>query len=322
MKNRRLRFGTALLMSAGVSLAAVGCGSASNSSSQAPASNASPASATPAASSSQSGTASDFYKGKTVTLIVANNAGSDYDLWARLVSQYLPKYLGAAKIDVMDVSGGGGIVGTDQLYNAKPDGLTIGCVTAAGDLFSQIAKKPGVTYDMTKFSWIGRPDSDPQVLAVRANGPYQTFDDLLHSKNTIRALSTGVGSVGYNEAVMTLNLFNAPYHMVTGFGSSAEKNNALVEGNGDLTSGNYSSDVGPYLRSGKAKVALLLSDKELPELPNVPTAIEEAQKLNMSSDKVQVLSGMLKILALGHAFAAPPGVPSDRLEALRQAFKQ
>ncbi|MCL6637426.1 MAG: hypothetical protein K6T26_05715, partial [Alicyclobacillus sp.] len=105
----------------------------------------------------------EFYKGKTLQIIVPYSPGGGYDQWARLIAPYMQKYLGVAKVEVVNVDGGGGLVGTNQIYAAKPDGLTIGDTNAGGDVFDQISKAPGTNFDVSKFSWIGRPDDDPHI---------------------------------------------------------------------------------------------------------------------------------------------------------------
>ena len=108
------------------------------------------------AESTQSGQA--FYQGKTMTVIVPYGAAGGYEYWAAALKPYLEKTLGVSRIDIVNKPGGGGLVGEDNLYQAAPDGLTIGEVNGGGSIFAQIIHKPGVNFDMTKFGWIGSPD--------------------------------------------------------------------------------------------------------------------------------------------------------------------
>ena len=97
-----------------------------------------------------------FYQGKTLTIIVATKAGDVYDLYPRLLAEYLPKYIpGNPNIIIQNVAGAAGLIATNQVYNlAKPDGLTIGAIYPAL-YFEQLAKRPEVKFDWNKFSWIG-----------------------------------------------------------------------------------------------------------------------------------------------------------------------
>ncbi|HEX9454778.1 MAG TPA: hypothetical protein VGA27_10470, partial [Candidatus Binatia bacterium] len=97
-----------------------------------------------------------FYQGKTVTIIVATKAGDVYDLYPRLLAEYLPKYLpGNPNVIIQNVAGAAGLIATNQVYNlAKPDGLTLGAIYPAL-YFEQLAKRPEVKFDWNKFSWLG-----------------------------------------------------------------------------------------------------------------------------------------------------------------------
>ncbi len=275
------------------------------------------ASSSESTSSSQSG--ADFFKGKTMQIIVPYGPGGGYDQWARIIAPYMQKYLGLSKVEVVNAPGGGGLVGTNQIYAAKPDGLTIGDTNAGGDVLDQIDSAPGMKFDVTKISWIGRPDNDPHVIAVHTNGKYQSFTDLEHATKTIKALATGKGSSDYNAAVVTLNAFKIPFTMVAAFSGSKEEKAAFLSGNGDTVSLS-ASDLAQI--SDQAKVVILQSSKSFDKLPNVPTVINLAKQAGLSQSKIKALTAMTGIMDLGHAFIAPPGIPSDRLTALRQAFKQ
>lgn len=271
------------------------------------------------APSSTSQSAASFYKGKTLQILVPYSPGGGYDQWARLLAPYLQKYLGVAKAEVVNVPGGGGLVGTNQIYNAKPDGLTIGDTNAGGDVFDQIDGAAGMKFDVTKMTWLGRPDNDPHVIAVHMKGPYQSFSDLEHAKTTIKALATGKGSSDYNAAVITFNAFNVPYTMVAAFSGSSQEKATFLSGNGDTISLS-ASDVAHI--PNQAKVVVLQSSKPFDKLPNTPTVVQLAQQVGLSQDKINALQAMTGIMDLGHAFIAPPGIPADRVAFLRKAFQE
>ncbi|MCL6637559.1 MAG: hypothetical protein K6T26_06405 [Alicyclobacillus sp.] len=300
---------------------ATGCGGGA--SSPAPQNTSAPPATTNTAGntsgSASTSAAAEFYKGKTLTVIVPYGPGGGYDQWARLLAPYLQKYLGVAKVDVQNVTGGAGLVGTNQIYSAKPDGLTIGDTNAGGDVFDQISKAPGTNFDVSKFSWIGRPDDDPHIIAVHPNGQYQSFADLLKAKQPVKALATGKGSSDYNSAVITFNAFNIPFQMVAAFSGSKDEKAAFLRGNGDTCSLS-ASDIKQI--SDKAKVVVLQSTRAFDKLPGVPTIIDVAKQAGLSQDKIAGLTAMANVMDMGHAFFAPPGVPADRLAALREAFQK
>lgn len=303
---------------------ATGCGSGTSS---APQSNAGPQAnvANPSGTGTDlAQTATDFYKGKTLTIIVPYGPGGGYDQWARLIAPYLQKYLGLAKVDVQNVTGGGGLVGTNQLYSAKPDGLTIGDTNAGGDVFDQITHAPGVQFDVRKINWIGRPDHDPGMIVSRVGSAYKTFDDVLMAKNghsTVRVVSDGVGDVHYFGALIAMNAFNTPFHMIAAYKDSSELKAGFLRGDGDVVELS-ASDLMPMVQSGKAQVIAMQSQSRWSEMPNIPTLVEIAQKQGLSADQVEVLKSVAGVFEMGHSFMAPQGVPADRLQTLRDAFKK
>ena len=107
----------------------------------------------------QTGTA--FFKGKGTTYIVATAPGGGYDLYGRLVAQYLQKYLPGSTVIVKNIPGAGNIVGTNTLYASRADGLTIGTFNI-GLIYAQMIGREGMRFDLTKMSWIGKASSDPR----------------------------------------------------------------------------------------------------------------------------------------------------------------
>ncbi|OIQ98764.1 tripartite tricarboxylate transporter family receptor [mine drainage metagenome] len=266
--------------------------------------------------------AAEFFKGKVLSIIVPYGPGGGYDQWARLISPYMQKYLGVSKVLVVNQPGGGGLVGTGKIYSAAPDGLTIGDTNAAGDVFSQLAKNAGVSFDVQKFNWLGRPDDDPHIIAVHLDGPYKSFSDLLQASahgTTLKSLATGAGSSDYNAAVITLNSFKTRFQMVAAFSGSSSEKAAFLGGNGDTMSVS-ASDIAQIAQH--AKPVLLIADEPFGKLADVPTVIDVAKKQNLPDSSIKLLHALVGVMAMGHAFFAPPGVPADRLAALRSAFQK
>jgi tripartite-type tricarboxylate transporter receptor subunit TctC len=268
-------------------------------------------------SGAAAGERGNFFAGKTLQIIVPYGPGGGYDQWARVITPYMKKYLGAAQVKVVNTPGGGGLIGTQAIYQAKPDGLTVGDTNAGGDVFDQIDHSSGFTIDMTKVEWLGRPDDDPHIIATHAGGPYPTFDKLLAGKGTVSALATGKGSSDYNSAVIVYNAFKAHFKMVAAFSGSSEEKAAFMSGEG-TTASLSSSDIAHI--SANATSVVLVSARPFAKLPKVPTIIDEAERHGLDARTVQALQALSGVMDLGHAFFAPPGVPADRLAALRTAF--
>lgn len=263
-----------------------------------------------------------FYKGKTITIIVPTSPGGHFDRFARLVAHFLPDHLPVKDVKVVNRPGGGMLIAANKVYHAKPDGLTIGIANAAGYVFAQLAHEPGVNYDVSRFDWIGRPDDDPVVLSTHKNGPFKSFDDLVALKGTnktVKGLAVGRGGFAYNTEVIVFNAFHIPFHMIAAFKGSHQLVASYLSGNGDVIPLSASSTI-QHL-AAKSTLLTVVSDHSIPQLKHVPTIMTEARKHHVTGSDKKVLQTLIHVLGLGRAFYAPPGVPADRLAALRSAFK-
>ena len=116
-----------------------------------------------------------FYQGKTINIAVGTKAGDVYDLYPRLLAEYMTKHIpGNPNIIVQNMPGAASLIAANHVYNiAKPDGLTIGAIYPAL-YFDQLIKKPEVKYDWAKFQWIGSPVKSNHLLYMRADTPYKS----------------------------------------------------------------------------------------------------------------------------------------------------
>jgi tripartite-type tricarboxylate transporter receptor subunit TctC len=114
-----------------------------------------------------------FYQGKTINIIVGTKAGDAYDLYPRLMAEYLPKYIpGSPNVIIQNVPGAASMIAANQIYNvSKPDGLTIGAIYPALYL-DQLANKPEVRFDWSKFHFIGTPVVSNHLMYMRSDAPY------------------------------------------------------------------------------------------------------------------------------------------------------
>src|ERR1044071_1125016 len=120
-----------------------------------------------------------FYQGKTITIIVGTKAGDVYDLYPRLVAEFMSKFIpGNPNIIIQNVAGAAGLIATNQLYNtAKPDGLTLGAIYPAL-YFEQLAKRPQVKFDWNRFLWIGSMASSNTLMYIRNDTPYRYIEEV------------------------------------------------------------------------------------------------------------------------------------------------
>ncbi|MHB8632070.1 MAG: hypothetical protein ACYC9W_09105, partial [Candidatus Limnocylindria bacterium] len=178
-------------------------------------------------------------------------------------------------------------------------------------------------FDMSKLSWIGRPDNETQLMVTLDSGPYHSFADLLKAKaagTAVPVVATGAGSNEYYGAVITMNALGIPFKLLTGYKGSSDAKAGLLRGDGDLAEFSYDTLIA-LIDSKKVTPVLQQRSARWSVLKDLPTAAELAQQAGSTPASVDALKAMADILALGHAFAGPPGIPADRLTLLQDAFK-
>jgi tripartite-type tricarboxylate transporter receptor subunit TctC len=257
-------------------------------------------------------TGADFYKGKTLTYIVATPPGGGYDFWGRLVAEYMQKYLPGSTVIVKNMPGAGHLVGANATYAAKPDGLTIGTFNT-GLIYAQVIKLDGAKFDLSKMSWIGKATSDPRVIAIASHSPIKTFDDLRAQKAPVNFATSGGGtSSDFVEINMLANVFKLNLKILTGY-SGTERRLAMRRGEIAGTTGSRSS-FGSFVQEGQGRFIAQIggNDTDVPQLKDLakdPSAKALVSMLQAQGDIARLTAG-------------PPGIPQDRLDALRAAYRK
>ena len=207
------------------------------------------------------------------------------------------------------------MLGANEAYTAPANGLTIGIQNAMGSVANQMVGLKGIRYDITKFSWIGRVTTDPQVLVMRANSPFKTFQQLLNATKPVKLGATGLGSSGYIDSVITKHVLKFSADIIHGYDSSSEVSLAMLRGDLDGTWGSYGSRLS-LVEAGEQFIILQSGPKRVPQMPDIPTWSEFAT----SEKDRQILSTLHAMHEVGRPIAGPPGIPKERLEFLRKVF--
>jgi tripartite-type tricarboxylate transporter receptor subunit TctC len=258
----------------------------------------------------------DFYKGKTVTYIVATKTGGGYDTYARLIARYMQKYLPGSKVIVKNVPGAGHIIGANTVYLAPPDGLTIGTFNT-GLIYAQIIGQEGIQFDLSKYSWIGKANSETRVYVVGTNTPYRTFKDILDSKQPIKMPSSGVGSQDHNETVILAAALPARLQPVPGY-SGKEGEMAILRGEAPAMVGSYTGLMGMITAKEARALMQYGSENRIPGLESVP----HVNSFNVPPGGKSLIKLVNSIDMIGRLTAGPPGLPAGRLQALRDAYRK
>jgi tripartite-type tricarboxylate transporter receptor subunit TctC len=276
-----------------------------------------------ACSSADADAVADFYHGKTIRLIVGSAAGGGYDIVGRLVATRLGAHIpGNPAVVVENMAGAGGLVMANTLYNSAPrDGTAIGLPTNAVPLeprLKLLTRNGGTAgFDIGQFGWLGSAARQPQVLCVWHEVPVRTAAEL---KTTPVLMGTlGVGTDSYTLPLVMNEVMGAKMKVVPGYVGESDTLVALERGEIQGNSAglaNLLSAEPEWLRDGKVRILIQFGRERLPELPDVPAAPE------LAGDDID--RDMLRFFALKYDMAytliTPPGVPLERLAALRIAF--
>lgn len=247
------------------------------------------------------------FEGKTVTYIIATNPGGGYDAYGRLIGKYLEDKLGARRVIFKNLPGAGHIIGANTLYASDPDGLTIGTFNT-GLIYAQILQREGVQFDLTEFEWIGKASADPRVMVLAETSGLTSYEDLKNSSEPVRFASTGIGSASFTETKMLADALELNVELIPGYqGNAAEMAMLRSEIAGQVGS---LSSLQPFIDGGNAVIAL-----------GIGGGVEPAAMDFAESDKAESIISLIDALSsLGRLTAAPPGVPEDVLEELRDAY--
>jgi tripartite-type tricarboxylate transporter receptor subunit TctC len=268
----------------------------------------------------------EFFKGKTVRLVVGTSSGGAMDEWARFIAPHLGRNIpGSPDIVVQNMPGGGTVIAANYIYNiAKPDGLTLGLVNPA-IYVDQLLGAKEVKFDWPKLSWIGSPERIDQVLFVRADFPQKTIDDLRKAPEAPRCAATGRSGAGYFLPKLLEEGLGLKVQMVVGYGGGGDMNLAMEKGEVQCRAGTVSAYVGreptrTWIKTGFVHALVQSGTKRYAKLPDVPTLYELMETYKTPDATKRVAKVLLSSGELGRPFFGPPGMPADQLEILRDAF--
>jgi tripartite-type tricarboxylate transporter receptor subunit TctC len=256
--------------------------------------------------------AASFSSDETITYIVATDPGGGYDTYARLIARYMEKHLNGVDIRIRNVPGAGNIVGTNQLFVANPDGLTIGTFNT-GMIYAQLLRRSGVRFDLRAMSWIGKAASDPRVLVVSRQSGLRSIDDLRRRSEPLLFGSPGQGSAAYTEALFLARLLDIDIRLVGGLGGGGSQM-SMLRGEIAAVFGSYST-LRRFVDSGSGIILLHVGGEHIfgDTVPAADTFVRDAVGATLLS-LIETTSG------LGRLTAAPPGTQPGRLAALRSAY--
>ncbi|HET7008419.1 MAG TPA: tripartite tricarboxylate transporter substrate-binding protein [Candidatus Binatia bacterium] len=269
---------------------------------------------------------SDFFKGKQMKIVVGASAGAASDLYARMVANHLPKQIaGRPEIIVQNMPGGGSLTAANYVYSvAKPDGLTLGAVTAP-IYFAQLLGRKEVQFDWAKFTWIGTPEENDELVFIRSDQPYKTLLDLRKAADPPRCGASGVGSTGFYIPKLIGEIFGVKINVVTGYPGAADVDLAVekneIHCRGTTISAFFGREPGKtWAKNGFVRFLVQTGDKRNHRLPDTPTIWELMDHEKGMDAKKRLARVVLGPGAFGRPILATPGIPPDRVKLLRDAY--
>lgn len=263
----------------------------------------------------QPASADDFYKGKTVTLMVPSSLGASMGLYGRIMAAAFEKYIpGHPNVIVTSRPGAGGLVGTTYAYNVAPaDGTFIAMISSGNVLMPML--RDGIRYDPAKMQWLGTIAVRPSVIWLWHTAPAKTIEDA--EKKEIILGSSGAGSGMSLWPKMANAVLGAKFKIIEGYKGGSEVNLAAERGE---TQGRWTSYSGltaaknQWLQKGLVRVLLQFGPK-IPDQKNVPSIHDLVKGENLKLVHFMELSEHV-----GLGLWVRPEVPKDRVEILRKAM--
>jgi tripartite-type tricarboxylate transporter receptor subunit TctC len=265
--------------------------------------------------------ADDFYKGKTIRVIVGGSAGGGFDIYTRAMARHMGKHIpGNPAMIVENMTGAGTLIAAKYLHSsAKPDGLSFGIFNGALILSGALGNK-SIDFDMRELEFLGVPVQDSTVCALRKESGITNMDQWFAAKTAIKLGGLSPGNSTSDVARIIAAALNLPVQLVEGYKGTNEIR--LAADAGELHGACWAWETlrtawSKAIPAGEVNVVLQVTAKTIPELPNVPMSLDLAK----SDEARQLLkAGAIDPAAIVRVYVTTPRTPKDRLQLLRAAF--
>jgi tripartite-type tricarboxylate transporter receptor subunit TctC len=265
--------------------------------------------------------ADDFYKGKTIRVIVGGSAGGGFDIYTRAMARHMGKHIaGNPAMIVENMTGAGTLIAAKYLHSsAKPDGLSFGLFNGALILSGALGNK-SIDFDMRELEFLGVPVQDSTVCALRKESGVTNMDQWFAAKTPVKLGGLSPGNSTSDVARIIMAALNLPVQLVEGYKGTNEIR--LAADAGELHGACWAWETlrtawSKAIPAGEVNVVLQVTAKKIPELPNVPMSLDLAK----TDEARQILrAGAIDPAAIVRVYVTSPRTPKDRLQTLRSAF--
>ncbi len=262
----------------------------------------------------------DFYRGKQMQFIIRTTPGGDYDSYSRLIARHMGKYIpGKPNITPVNMPGGGGIVAANHVGQVAPkDGTILTMVSQGLPVDQALGMNPSLRVDLRQFHWIGNVVNANQLLVVWHTSKTKSLEDA--KKRVTQIGATGAGSASVQMPAFMNNVLGTKFKIVTGYPGGQDVDLAMereeVEGRGTNTYTGYMASKPRYIPEKLIIPLVQVGAAKEPALPDVPLLLD----LPAPAADRPMLEFLSKAVTVGRPVATTPGVPADRVAALRKAF--
>lgn len=274
-------------------------------------------------------TTHEFYKGKTIIIVVGYLAGDTHDLvaraYARIIGRHLP---GNPTIIVQNMPGVGSTIAANYIYAvSKRDGLTLGSI-APTLYYAQLTGRKEVQFDWPKFTWIGSPQRNGHLLFMRSDAPFKTLEDIRRASEPPKCSASAVGTAGYDIPKLIEDTLGLKFNIITGYGGGGAMDLAIERGEVQCRAISIAAFLGrePFHRwstEGFVRVLLQTARQRHPNIADVPTLFELMEQYKIPEAKRRLARAYLGVGGFGSwPIVSSPGVAGDRVKILREAYSK
>lgn len=265
--------------------------------------------------------AEDFYKGKTIRVIVGGSAGGGFDIYTRAMARHMGKHIpGNPALVVENMTGAGTLIAAKYLHSsAKPDGLTFGMFNGALILGRVLGMK-GIDFEVRELEFLGVPVQDSTVCALRKESGVANMEQWFAAKSPIKLGGLSPGNSTSDVARIIGAALKLPVQLVEGYKGTNEIR--LAADAGEINGACWAWETlrvawSKAIPAGDVKVVLQVTAKKIPDLAHVPMALDLAK----TDEARQLLkAGAIDPAAIVRVYVTIPRTPKDRLQILRNAF--
>lgn len=272
-----------------------------------------------AASPASAQSLEEFYGDKTVEIYIGYSVGGGYDTYARLIARHIGKHIpGNPTVVPVNMEGAGSLRMTNWLAVAAPKDGTVFGTFARGAAFDPLFKNSAAQFDPTEFNWIGSANDEVSLCTAWKTSDVKTFDDLKTTKLVVGGTGRSADTDTFPRVIN--GVFGTQMDLITGYPGGNDVIIAMergeVEGRCGWSWSSIKSLHSDWVENGDISLLVQLSLNKHPDLPDVPLIMDLVE----TEEERQILELVFARQVMGRPYAAPPGVPEERVQALRDAF--